>query len=92
LPAPVRTVEDIYAFHLVDAVWGGGGFGTRLNLNLREDKGYSYGVFSNEIFYSRGGIWTAGGGVQTCGATRSSSNRSDGSRARSRSCGSSGCR
>jgi zinc protease len=65
LSAPVRTVEDIYAFHLVDAVWGGGGFGTRLNLNLREDKGYSYGVFSNEIFYSRGAIWTAGGGVQT---------------------------
>jgi zinc protease len=71
LPAPVRTVEDIYAFHLVDAVWGGGGFGTRLNLNLREDKGYSYRVFSNEIFYSRGGIWTAGGGVQTNRTTES---------------------
>jgi zinc protease len=65
LPAPLRTADDFYAFHLVDAVWGGGGFGTRLNLNLREDKGYSYGVFSNEIFYSRGAIWTAGGGVQT---------------------------
>ncbi len=49
LAGPVRTAEDFYAFHLVDAVWGGGGFGTRLNLNLREDKGYSYGVFSNEI-------------------------------------------
>jgi zinc protease len=65
LPGPLRTAEDFYAWHLVDAVWGGGGFGTRLNLNLREDKGYSYGVFSNEIFYSRGTIWTAGGGVQT---------------------------
>ncbi len=61
----MRTAEDFYAFHLVDAVWGGGGFGTRLNLNLREDKGYSYGIFSNEILYSRGTIWTAGGGVQT---------------------------
>ena len=65
LAAPLRSADDFYAFHLVDAVWGGGGFGTRLNLNLREDKGYSYGVFSNEIFYSRGAIWTAGGGVQT---------------------------
>ena len=65
LAGPVRTAEDFYAFHLVDAVWGGGGFGTRLNLNLREDKGYSYGIFSNEILYSRGTIWTAGGGVQT---------------------------
>ena len=54
LAGPVRTAEDFYAFHLVDAVWGGGGFGTRLNLNLREDKGYSYGIFSNEILYSRG--------------------------------------
>ena len=65
LAAPLRSADDFYAFHLVDAVWGGGGFGTRLNLNLREDKGYSYGVFSNEIFYSRGAIWTADGGVQT---------------------------
>ena len=47
MPGPKRIVRDYYAFRLVDAVWGGGGFGTRLNLNLREDKGYSYGVFSN---------------------------------------------
>jgi zinc protease len=36
-----------------------------LNLNLREDKGYSYGVFSFPTFYSKGGVWQAGGGVQT---------------------------
>ena len=41
LSAPRRKVEDYYALTLVDSVWGGGGFGTRLNLNLREDKGYS---------------------------------------------------
>ncbi len=28
-------------------------------------------VFSNEIFYARGGIWTAGGGVQTNRTTES---------------------
>jgi zinc protease len=65
LPGPKRNVDDFYAFRLVDAVWGGGGFGTRLNLNLREDKGYSYGVFSNMANYNDFGLWWASGGVQT---------------------------
>jgi zinc protease len=46
-------------------VWGGGGFATRLNLNLREEKGYSYGVFSTLSPYRQAGFWYAGGGVQT---------------------------
>ena len=46
-------------------MWGGGGFGTRLNLNLREDKGYSYGVFSTFDLLRTAGIWYAAGGVQT---------------------------
>jgi predicted Zn-dependent peptidase len=65
LLGPKRKTDDYYALSLADAVWGGGGFGTRLNLNLREEKGYSYGVFSNPGFYSQAGLWTAGGGVQT---------------------------
>ena len=65
LPGPPRKTEDYYALHLADAVWGGGGFGTRLNLNLREDKGYSYGVFSNLSHFHRAGLWYAAGGVQT---------------------------
>ena len=65
LPAPMRTSPDYDALTLVDAVWGGGGFGTRLNLNLREDKGYSYGVFSNFNPMRANGNWSAGGGVQT---------------------------
>jgi len=65
LPAPRRNTDDYYAYRLVDAVWGGGGFGTRLNLNLREDKGYSYGVFSNMANLNEGGHWWSGGGVQT---------------------------
>jgi zinc protease len=64
LPAPQRKSEDYFALRLADAVWGAG-FGTRLNLNLREDKGYSYGVFSFPTFYSKAGIWEASGGVQT---------------------------
>ncbi len=65
LPAPPRKTDDYYALHLADAVWGGGGFGTRLNLNLREDKGYSYGVFSTLAQQQKGGLWYASGGVQT---------------------------
>ena len=65
LPVPGRSAPDYYALMMADAVWGGGGFGTRLNLNLREDKGYSYGVFSNLAPYAEGGVWFAGGGVQT---------------------------
>jgi zinc protease len=65
LPAPSRRTDDYYALQLADAVWGGGGFGTRLNLNLREDKGYSYGVFSNLALYQGAGLWYGGGGVQT---------------------------
>ncbi|MCB1008096.1 MAG: insulinase family protein [Acidobacteria bacterium] len=65
LPAPAAGSDDRYALELADAVWGGGGFGTRLNLNLREDKGYSYGVFSGMAQYRDGGLWFAGGGVQT---------------------------
>ncbi len=33
--------------------------------NLFEDKGYSYGVFSFPILYSKSGAWVASGGVQT---------------------------
>ena len=65
LPAPKRETADYDALVMADAVWGGGGFGTRLNLNLREDKGYSYGVFSSLVLMREAGIWYAAGPVQT---------------------------
>jgi zinc protease len=65
LPAPKRGTPDYDALRLADAVYGGGGFGTRLNLNLREDKSYSYGVFTNLALLSEAGIWSGSGGVQT---------------------------
>ena len=64
LNAPERKSADYYSLALANAVYGGG-FGTRLNLNLREDKGYSYGVFAFPQHLSRGGAWIASGGVQT---------------------------
>lgn len=64
LTAPERRSADYYALSLANAVYGGG-FGTRLNLNLREDKGYSYGVFAFPQHFSKAGAWIASGGVQT---------------------------
>jgi zinc protease len=61
---PPRKTDDYFALRLADTVWGGV-FGSRMNLNLREDKGYSYGVFSSQVFLSRAGVWWASGGVQT---------------------------
>ena len=65
LPGVGRTTPDYYALALVDSAWGGSTLGTRLNMNLRENKGYSYGVFSTLNAMSSGGSWWASGGIQT---------------------------
>ncbi len=62
--APLRNSSEFYAFNLADAVWGGG-FQSRVNLNLREDKGYSYGAFSFPLQYLSAAAWIVSGGVQT---------------------------
>jgi zinc protease len=64
LPAPARNASDYYALSLADAVWGGAA-GARLGMNLREEKGYSYGVFSFPQLHSKYSVWIASGGVQT---------------------------
>jgi zinc protease len=43
---PKRTAPDYFATSLMGAVFGGG-FASRINMNLREDKGYSYGARGN---------------------------------------------
>ena len=63
-PAPSRTSEDYYPVSLANDVYGGG-FGNRLNLNIREDKGYSYGVWAFTASFNNAGIWQARGTVQT---------------------------
>jgi len=45
LLAPQRSSPDRYALEVLNNILGGG-FTSRLNLNLREDKGYTYGAFS----------------------------------------------
>lgn len=64
LPAPRRKTDDYYPLQLADAVWGGTA-SARLDMNIREDKGYSYGVFSFTSLLSAAGLWRASGTVQT---------------------------
>ncbi len=47
--APARNTEDYYVLEVLNNILGGG-FSGRLNLNLREDKGFTYGAFSSIRF------------------------------------------
>lgn len=64
LPAPTRDSGDYYPFVIADSVWGGTA-SARLGTNLREEKGYSYGIFSFPHLYAKYSYWIAAGGVQT---------------------------
>jgi zinc protease len=64
LRAPERRSADYYPLAMVNAVFGGG-FTNRLNLNLREDKGYSYGAYAELEHFEKAGGWYAFSAVQT---------------------------
>jgi predicted Zn-dependent peptidase len=59
-----RTSPDYFAVLLADRVLGGGPSG-RLFLNLREDKGYTYGAYSNFGGSKFRGTWIASSEVRT---------------------------
>jgi zinc protease len=62
LPGPPRDTPDYYALQVMNTILGGF-FQSRLNANIREDKGYSYGV-SSSFAYGRGpGAFRAGGDI-----------------------------
>lgn len=50
---PERAAEDYEATHLMMQILGGS-FASRINMNLREDKGYAYGAFGG-FSYRRNG-------------------------------------
>ncbi|MSQ05638.1 MAG: insulinase family protein [Dehalococcoidia bacterium] len=59
-----RQHPDFHALTLVNYAFGGQ-FSARLNLNLRQDKGYSYGFNSGVSWYRGPSVLAAGGSVQT---------------------------
>jgi predicted Zn-dependent peptidase len=65
-----RSHRDYFPILLMNAIFGGQ-FSSRINLNLREDKGYSYGVSSAFQMGKAPGPFIAGGGVQTAVTTES---------------------
>jgi zinc protease len=59
-----RQHPDYFPLSLLNLLFGGQ-FSGRLNMNLREDKGYSYGYHSSIQWHSRSSLLLAGGAVQT---------------------------
>jgi zinc protease len=59
-----RRSPDYLAMTVMNHVIGGGAAG-RLFLNLREEKGYTYGVYSNFTALRYPGPWQAGGNMRT---------------------------
>ena len=59
-----RSDPDYPALVILNEVLGAGS-ASRLFLNLREEKGYTYGVYSNVIARKYAGPWTAGGDLRT---------------------------
>ena len=59
-----RSTEDYFALEVMNVILGGS-FTSRLNQNLREDKGYSYGASSGFGWLPGAGPWSASAAVQT---------------------------
>jgi zinc protease len=64
LPGPPRSTPDYYPIQVMNTMLGGL-FQSRLNANIREEKGYSYGVSSAFAFGHGPGAFRTGGDVQS---------------------------
>jgi predicted Zn-dependent peptidase len=61
-PGPPRSTPDYFALQVMNTMLGGM-FQSRLNANIREEKGYSYGVGSGFSYGKGPGAFTADGDV-----------------------------
>jgi len=61
-PGPPRSTPDYYALEVMNTLLGGM-FQSRLNANIREEKGLSYGVGSSFAFGKGPGPFRAGGDI-----------------------------
>ena len=61
-PGPPRNTPDYYALQVMNTILGGQ-FQSRLNANIREEKGYSYGVGSGFSFGKGPGPFRTGGDI-----------------------------
>ncbi|MGH9374043.1 MAG: M16 family metallopeptidase [Vicinamibacterales bacterium] len=63
-PGPPRNTPDYFALQVMNTMLGGM-FQSRLNANIREEKGYSYGVFSGFAYGQGPGAFRTGGDIVT---------------------------
>ncbi len=59
-----RSHPDYFPVTIMNSILGGG-FTSRINMNLREDKGYTYGARSGFSFRRGAGPFSAGGEIRT---------------------------
>jgi zinc protease len=65
-PGPPRSTPDYFAITVMNQILGSGAnFASRLNMNIREEKGYSYGVRSAFAFGRGPGAFQAGGDINS---------------------------
>jgi zinc protease len=62
IPGPPRNTPDYFALDVMNTMLGGM-FQSRLNANIREEKGYSYGVGSDFAFGKGPGPFRTGGDI-----------------------------
>ena len=59
-----RSTPEYAAVDVMNSILGGL-FSSRVNMNLREKNGYTYGAFSEFVFYREGGVFYSGAEVRT---------------------------
>ena len=64
-PALAQTDKDFYPASVMNYILGGGGFASQLTQQLREGKGYTYGINSNFSGTKSPGAFTIASGVRT---------------------------
>jgi zinc protease len=64
-PALAATDKDFYAASVMNYILGGGGFASRLTQELREGKGYTYGIYSDFSGTKAKGAFTISSGVRS---------------------------
>ena len=64
-PALAATDRDYYPATIMNYILGGGGFASRLTQELREGKGYTYGIYSDFDGGKEGGTFQIGSGVRS---------------------------
>jgi predicted Zn-dependent peptidase len=63
-PGPARNTPDYFALQVMNTILGGQ-FQSRLNANIREEHGYSYGVYSAFAYGKGPGAFRTGGDIVT---------------------------